>query len=224
MVFAPKPGKQGLFTLRRGMQTLIDALGQKLQRHCRLNEPVLSLARAKDKWRVRTPQTTYEADVVFAALPAPQMASLLPDMPAIECLSLDLVHLGFSSLKHPFPGYGYLVPSTEQESLMGMIFDSEVFPHQREGAKFTAIVRPGGASKEIALRALSSHLHIDTPPDWIEMNHAKEAIPQYRLGHLEKMRAAEQKLSNLYLLGNYIDGSSVDHCIGRSTRMVKHFF
>lgn len=206
-----------LFTLKRGMQSLVDALTKKLQADILLDTEVVSL----DRGQVVTTRGTFGADAIFSALPVHSLGALLPDMPKIASASLTVVNIGFSHPVMTKNGYGYLVPSKEKEELLGMIFDSEVFGGP--GCKLTAMVRPSAKCPEkAALEGLSRHLGIRSSPDRLEVHHAHRAIPQLDVGQKAMLLSWEASLKNFFILGNYMDGPGVEQCVARSEKMIRN--
>ncbi len=215
-----------LFTLKRGMQSLIDAIVAQLNIEIVTDVEVDVLYKKRHgEWRVESKNGSFSADVVFSALPAHALRRLFPGMPAIDSASLNLVNLGFRERPAVMKtGYGYLVPTDQKkESLLGMIWDSELFGG---ACRMTAMVRADAPSpKDVVLDALRRHLGIHLLPDCMEVHKADEAIAQLGVGQKEKLLAWEQSLtSDLYLAGNYLDGASVEQCIARSEKAVKQFF
>lgn len=64
-------------------------------------------------------------------------------------------------------------------------------------------------------------------PDAISYKLAVNAIPQYGVGHLERMANLEKallgKLPNFRFAGNYLSGVSVDQCIARSKQIAEEW-
>lgn len=211
-----------LFTLKNGMESLVHALSSNLKTEILLDTTVSSLKKEGIGWMVETNRGVFAADALFSALPAHALRSLLPSMPEIASASLTVVNLGFSKPILPKSGYGYLVPSMEKEDLLGMIFDSAIFGGN--GCLMTAMVRPSSPCPEaVVLDALERHLKVSSSPDRILIHRAEQAIPQFALGQQKALRSWEACLSDLYLLGNYLDGPAVEQCIARSETMVNHF-
>lgn len=217
-----KPFPGSLFTLKQGMESLVDALFCRLKANILLNTEVISLAKQPGGWLVETKEDAFRADALFSALPAPSLSSLMPGMPKIPSASLTVVNLGFFDLALSKSGYGYLVPSLEREEVLGMIFDSDLFGGS--GCRLTAMVRPTAKNPEEAvLGALSRHLQIRRRPDRIETHRATEAIPQLGIGQKQALLRWEASLDDFFLLGNFCEGPGVEQCVARSEIMVNKF-
>lgn len=148
---------KGLFTLKQGMDTLIHELHKRL--------PIEIIFNCGSNHP--------PADLTINALPPP-----------VPKKSLWVVNIAFSGHVLTRTGYGYLIPTQEKESLLGMIFDSSIFPEQNKGTTcLTAMVRAEEKEPLLAtLSALNRHLGISAPPIYSSAFFAKEAIPQFEVG------------------------------------------
>jgi len=76
----------------------------------------------------------------------------------------------------------------------------------------------------MTLKDLKNILNIEDKPEFIRIIRQPRAIPQYTLGHQERINTIKMELINipgLYLAGNYINGVSVGHCIAEATKLAK---
>ncbi len=166
--FSSSKKAKGLFTLKGGMETLIQTLAKRLNIDFVLNCPVETISQHE----VFAGGKTWGADHVISALP-----------PNLPYKSIWVVHLAFSQNVLPKKGFGYLVPSKEKEGLLGCVFDSAIFPEPKKETRLTAMVRSECESPlETALDALSRHLKIRTQPVYTSAFLAKHAIPQFEVG------------------------------------------
>jgi len=159
---------------------------------------------------------------------------------AIEYVPVVIVFAGFDrgAVRTRLDGFGFLIPSREAGrggySLLGSIWSSAIFPGRApEGkAAFTNILGGGRNSTileysdreliEMTLRDLRSILTIEERPHYLRIVRQPRAIPQYTLGHGDRIEAIEkglQQIPGLYLAGNYIKGVSLGHCIAEATRL-----
>jgi len=186
---SPKQAK-GLFTLPNGMETLIHALQKQLPIEIVLNCKVESIG---DRQVIAGGKTWY-ADQIISTLPSARPAK-----------SLWVVHLSFEGPVLRKRGFGYLVPSQEKESVLGMIWDSAIFPQQNQGneTRLTAMVREEEKEPlQAALRALALHLGIKAQLSHSSLFYAQNAIPQFEVG------------------GPFSEGISVEDCIRRSFQII----
>ncbi len=215
---SPKPKKvHGLFTLKNGMQQLIETLAKKLDIEIVCNCEVESI----QKNEVHARGKSWSADQIFSALPASVIGRLLGTPFTMN--SMWVVNLVFEGPCLAKKGFGYLVPTQEKQSLLGMIWDSSVFPQQnlQNETRLTAMVREEEKDPlNRTLNAARQHLDIQKEPLKCSISHAIQAIPQFEVGYWQKISLFEKQAYPLILLGNYIEGVSVEDCIQRSKRMI----
>ena len=203
-----KKKQKGLFTLIGGLQTLIDRLVERGRGEIHLNTPLESL----------------NNEHTILALPAPAAANLFQEDSVVRAfflsvpsVSLTVVNIAFKEKVLNREGFGYLVPSKEKEEIMGVVFDSSLFPNQnREGeTRLTAFLRQGG--EEEALSGLQRHLGIQETPTTLRVKTYPHAVPQYRVGHLKRVETFENHLKQHYphvtCIGNYLRGVSLNACV-----------
>ncbi|NGX45038.1 MAG: Protoporphyrinogen oxidase [Chlamydiae bacterium] len=201
-----------LFSLKGGTKALVDALASRIARHQRAD--VISLKEGM----VETTQGSEQFDQVICALPPKQLPRLLPiTMEEIEMRSVDILQLGFKRDLLPVKGFGYLVPTCEGKQVMGCIFDSSIFPQQnrsKEETRLTVMVRPNQNTMEAILKELKEQIGVTAKPDFCALHHLHEAIPQYNVGHRERIATLKEQLPPWCLLaGNYLTGASVNACV-----------
>jgi oxygen-dependent protoporphyrinogen oxidase len=132
-----------------------------------------------------------------------------------------------SSVGYQLSGSGYLVPRKEQQILAGCTWISEKWEGRApkglalfrvfignadNGAELVA--RPG--LLEAAERELRTTLRMSDPALWSDIKLWKKAIPQYEIGHLDrvaKIRDLLKGLPNIKVIGAAFDGSGVPDCI-----------
>jgi oxygen-dependent protoporphyrinogen oxidase len=76
----------------------------------------------------------------------------------------------------------------------------------------------------MTMKDLRTILDIVEKPGFVRVIRQPRAIPQYTLGHQERINTIKRELLNipgLYLAGNYINGVSVGHCIAEATKLAK---
>lgn len=168
LLTAPKK-EGGLFTLKGGMETLIHALEKNLQMDVLLNCPAEIRGH-----EVLADGKIWRGDQIISALPL-----------ALPKRSIWVVNLAFQGDVLTKKGFGYLVPSQEGESILGVVFDSVIFPEQNKGneTRLTAMIREEeGEPLTAALSALRRHLRIQEEPIFSSCFLAKDAIAQMEVG------------------------------------------
>ena len=132
-------------------------------------------------------------------------------------------------------GFGFLSPTREDASVLGTVWDSCVFPHQAVEGRYLsedrASVMMGGRRnpdvaswspqqlRDEAMRSLEADTGVPSSvaPDEVNTWVAAEAIPQYTVGHLDRMAALQQGLSQtapwMRILGNSYYGVGAAACL-----------
>ena len=212
-----------------GTQVLIDRMGSELRRdRVRLSTPVTALTRKGDQWVVASAQSTDAYDAVLIATPAHITRGLLapisPRMAALHELEATSALITAFAFSQDFPlprGFGFLVPAGESNRLLAATFVDQKYadrvPENSRllraffgGASDAALAdQPDEAVAALALRELEAVLGPLPSPDFHVVRRWPLSLPQYAVGHLERMAELErlrQAQPNLWLLGNTYRG------------------
>ncbi|WP_210396355.1 protoporphyrinogen oxidase [Motiliproteus sediminis] len=221
-----------------GMQVMTDTLGDRLGDALCTGVSVDILEQTADGWCARAGEQQWSAEEVVLALPAKACAQLLePLLPALPELfdaipypAVASVSLGFrkSQVAHPLDGFGFLIPRITGVETLGVLFPSSVFPNRApEGHCLLTAFIGGTLNPELAdlgddevtrrvLRDIRPLLGIEGEPAVISVNRWREAIPQYTLGHLERLASIDgllKSLPGLHTRANWREGISVADCV-----------
>ena len=243
--------RYGLFaSFRHGMQTLVDALADRLPTGAvRLQTPVRSVRHNPDTQRwIVSPQACpgprsgdgpdLEADALCLALTAPQAARLLtgldPELAAglhdIPYASSAVVTLACdrADIAHPLNGMGFVVPAVEQRNLIACSFSSVKFAGRAPDGMVLLRAFVGGVLQQeqalwsdaklqdAVLQDLRQLLGLTGKPALCHVSRHPSAMPQYHVGHLERIKRLEtaaQRWPGLALAGNAYHGVGVPDCI-----------
>jgi oxygen-dependent protoporphyrinogen oxidase len=235
----PEIPLSAIFSFKHGVEQLPQALIRQLPAKIHTSQEAREILFEGDEIIVRTEDTSFTADYLFCALPVMETSKLFErhvpeiakELAKVPSEGIAVVNFGYDRAVLPVQGFGYLTPTYGHEEILGVVFDSSVFSeHNRkeEETRLTIKIEETGKSEdhyvEAALRGIRRHLNISETPKAISMKRALRAIPQYGVGHLEKMADLDQqfqnKLSRCSLVGNYLSGVSVDQCILRAKQMV----
>lgn len=230
-----------LCTFDGGLQTLVDGLARALGPAAHTNAKVEGLQPGHGGWRVSVRENGRQAELlasqVVLTTPAYVAAGLLrpldePLAALVEGIAyapIAVVHLGFAPGSTPAPdGFGFLVPGLEKRRLLGVIHASTVFPFRAEGGRVLYTCMVGGARQpelvkldEEALVALAREelrelAGVTASPSFTEVIRWTRGIPQYNVGHLERVAAIDaalKRLPGLHLTGNAYKGVGINDCI-----------
>ena len=231
-----------------GMQTLIDALAQRLPEGAlRLRTPVRSLApRPGGGWRLALGDgTQLDADAVVLATPSFVTADLLRPLDAgvaallagIDYASSAIVTLGYAraEVPHPLDGFGFVVPAVERRMAIAGSFTSVKYAGRAPAGQVLLRVFLGGALAApvvdlddgalltAARRELAELLGVTAPPSLTRVQRHRRAMPQYAVGHLERVAAIEAgvaRLGAVAVAGSAYRGVGVPDCIHSGERAV----
>ncbi len=246
------------FSFQGGMQVLPLALAESLGEMVVLHSKVTALqditldettpADEPDARRFRIEflhqdqSSEVEADVVILTVPAGTAAPLVQpfshdashDLRGIQYPPVASVFLGYriEQIMRPLDGFGFLIPTKEQRSILGCLWSSSLFPGRSPSghAGLTAFV--GGSRQpelaelsesdlvELVTRELETIMQIRGKPVYWRVTKWPLAIPQYEIGHLARMEAIgrfEQEHPGLFLSGNYRGGISVGDCVANAS-------
>ncbi|MBZ0256017.1 protoporphyrinogen oxidase [bacterium] len=249
-----KPRSKNLCSFIDGMIELPRAITAALGDSLRLNAPVQKIERSESgAWRVfvEGDETPIEGAAIIATAPAYTLGDLLKEqIPATAEYFKTIVYnrmvvmgLGFkrSDVEHPCDGFGFLVPRRQGPRFLGSIWSSTLFPLRAPGGRLAFTCFIGGGLDPEAYDASDDDLRstvmrdlritIGAKADPVAEHIARwyKAIPQYPVGHHDKLQRLEQELKDvpgLYLTGNFMRGVSVNDCIrnARQTADAAHQF
>ncbi len=232
----------GSFSFRGGMQTLTDALGSAIRR-VETSVCVQRIERgAQAPWTVtatREGETVVRrAKAVVIAIPSYAASGLVRDLAPCAAMGLSAIEYApiasiatayrRDDIADPLAGFGFLVPKVERRPILGSLFSSSMFDGRAPTGTALLTSFVGGrrapdlpTMDDAELGTLVHHelaalVGARNAPLWTAITRWSHAIPQYNLGHRERLRPvddAERALPGLYLCGNYRGGISVGDCI-----------
>jgi oxygen-dependent protoporphyrinogen oxidase len=157
---------------------------------------------------------------------------------SIEYAPVAVVSLGYrkKDVGHSLNGFGFLVPRSAGIRVLGSVWNSSLFPGRApEGqALLTSFV--GGATDSAAAalepqelaalvhREISPVLSIESAPIFSNVTIWPRALPQYNLGHGDRLAAVAKACSRfpgLWLTGNYLQGPAVGSCVDHALAVAK---
>ena len=241
---APNSTPQPLFTsLRNGMQELVDTLVAALPRYAlRVKQSAVSLQRANNEWQLGSSDRNEKFDAVILAVPAPFAGALLLNLSPqaasllakIQYTSSAAVLLAYDKAKLP-PGFGFLVPASENKKMLACTFVHNKFSHRAPQGKvllrcfFSSARMPELLNrreedlKDFARQELKEVLGLEGEPQFAQVFRWRYGLPQYETGHLDRAAEIEKELKQLrglYLIGNSLHGIGVPDCIRSAKQAV----
>jgi protoporphyrinogen/coproporphyrinogen III oxidase len=185
-------------------------------------------------WRVRI--RTHHSDgsewlhasAVVVACPPHRV---LPDLfPAIEYSSSTVVALAYkrSDVKHPLNAFGFLVPKLERKNVAACTFVGSKWPNRTP--EHIALLRcfVGGTlaptNSQLVKDELREKLGITAEPLFERVWPWPNSMPQYTIGHAQRMEIVEGMLADLpglHLVGNAYQGVGMPDCVRMAQQVAK---
>lgn len=220
-----------------GLGRLATAVADDLGDVVRTSTRAALVERVGTAWRITlVGGRAMVVDGLVVATPAPAAARLLrfaaPDvsaeLAAVETASVAIVTFAFprAALRDAPPGSGFLVPATEGRLMKACTLSSAKWAALGRGD--VAVVRcsvgragdpPSAADDEIVHRLLGelrASIGVSVPPVDTRVTRWPDALPQYAVGHLDRVAridAGVSALPGLALAGATYGGVGVPACI-----------
>ena len=229
-VFAGLPG---------GLGRLPAAVARASEAEVRLGTMVRGLSRTERGWRLVTGSAAEPGellvDAVVLAVPAAPAARLLHDVAPHAAAEIGLTpyaSVGIVTLvldgPTPGSGSGYLVPAVEGRTTKAVTFTSRKWRHDAGGPAVvrTSVGRAGDAATlqrdddelvAVVLAEMSEAIGPLPPLRAARVTRWGGGLPQYGVGHLDRVRSARGVLSalpGLAVAGAAYDGVGVPACVG----------
>lgn len=227
-------------TLKNGLGILIDSLTSRLDgfkdTHIRKGVRVSGISKKGALYEIALEgEPSITADAVVVAAPAYSASALLSGLDSdlaqklltIPYVSTATVSIAFKKkeIRHPLNGFGFVVPKTEGRKIMAATWTSVKFKYRSPedsvlircfvgGSKNAELVSLNDGEMVGMVRAeLKEIMGVDAEPVLARVYRWRNSMPQYTIGHEERIAAIEEKVA--HYPGLYITGSAY-HGIGIS--------
>ena len=227
-----------------GIQELTDATVNALKGNVQNGSAVTGLKAIEGGWELRLADgTNFDAEVVVSAAPAHVLKELtwsldgeLSELLAgIPYAPMNVICFGYEEgkVEHDLNGFGYLIPKKEGCEILGTLWDSSIFPARAPEGHVMLRSMMGGATnpaaielsdaevKERTMAELKKIMGISADPDFARIFRHPRAIPQYIVGHAERLAAIDVKLkahAGLILTGNAFFGIGLNDCVNAANK------
>ena len=248
MLARPQPRDKKLhslfMTLKSGLAEMVDAAMQHSPDVAfRSGETVTAFAPTESGWHIGCESGfSLDADSVVFATPAsitarflkpvaPEAAEQLEKIRYVSTATVTLAYRreGFS---HALDGFGFVVPKTENKSILACTWTSSKFPHRAPEDHVMLRCYLGGALQEdiaeleedaiagLVQKDLKNIMGIGEQPVFVKVFHNKKANVQYQVGHAALIESVQNALSaapGVFLTGSAYTGIGIPDCIQNGT-------
>jgi oxygen-dependent protoporphyrinogen oxidase len=247
----PLSPKLRLWSFKAGMRVLVETLAARLAAPPHLGVPARTLevtaAGGRPLWQVHAEgRDALAADVVVLTCPAARQAAMLADLDeeladlllTIPYVALAVVSLGYKreGILRPVAGHGFIAPRVGRRELLGVEYSSNLWPERAPDGCILLRALCGGWHRPEVMRwdddrlsmvvrqELRQTLGILRRPVMMRIARWDPALPQYTVGHLERIHRIEQRAARhpgLFLGGSAFRGIAINDCIEDSEYLAR---
>ncbi len=229
-----------LWSLRGGMRTLVEQLAASLRQSPEYGVAIRSIRRSADAkgWILHGEgNDSFEADAVILTCPAWKQAEILAGLD--EGLSAQIAEIPYNrvavialafrqgDVPMSTDGFGFIAPQSHRRDLLGVQWCSSIYPGRAPDGTILLRAMAGGwhradvvdwndAKLIGAMRVeLRLAMNITAEPIFHKIIRWNRAIPQYHLGHADRVGKIEAhcaKHTGLFLGGNAYRGVALNDC------------
>jgi len=232
-----------LQSFREGNETLVRALANKLGAALLTSTCVAGVSRQNDgsfqiRLENRNGVESVSANSLVLATPTDitgrLLAALDPSfespLTSVDYAAVAVVSLGYrrEDINHSLNGFGFLVPRSAGLRVLGSVWNSSLFPGRTPEGHVLLTSFVGGttdpAAAKLQSEELTSLVHreiapllsMKSEPIFFNVTIWPRALPQYNLGHADRLAALSRLCSRfpgLWLTGNYLRGPAIGSCV-----------
>jgi len=232
-----------MISFKDGMKVLPEAIANHLGSKVKLNAEVVSIKKTSDgnygvTYNEGEQSLTLLTDIVLSTIPAYTAGELFghfndglkKHLAAVYYPPVLVLYLAYNKddIGQPLDGFGFLIPSKEEKSFLGAIWNSVIFPNRAEDNKASFTLFIGGSRNpgfiyddeeeliKTVKREFEELMKIKGEPVHLAKRFWEKAIPQYTIGYVEHENYIdhfEKDNRGIFLSGNYRGGISVGDCI-----------
>jgi oxygen-dependent protoporphyrinogen oxidase len=235
-----RPGK--MWSFAGGLRVLVETLTAQLKIAPILGVGIRSIRKEGDDrrplWRIQADgQDSWDADAVVLTCPAHQQAKIVGELDhdlamqigAIPYNRIAVVALGYRQTDVPTPldGFGYIAPQNTRRDLLGVQWCSSIYPQRAPDGCVLLRAMCGGWHRadivdwdnqrllQAVRKELQLAMNVRAEPMFHKIVRWDKAIPQYHLGHLDRVARIEGRMTQhpgLFLGGNAYRGVALNDC------------
>jgi len=237
------PPRTFFISMKNGMAQLTDALAEIIGRErIKTNQEVKTVVKKDqgynlqmaDGQQLQADQLVMSSEAFATASMikdlAPQLAMTLEQIPYVSSSIVSLVFRREDILR-PLDTYGFIVPRIEGRKIMATTWTSVKWPHRAPEGKLLMRSFVGGAQQPeladldddeilaLVRGELKEIVGITAKPEQVWIHRWPQGMPQYTLGHQERLGKIDQyadTLPGLHLTGAGYRGIGIPDCINNA--------
>ena len=241
-----RKGKRRVFVLRGGMNVLIRAIEERLSEEVvRYEQKVGAVTYNSGIFEVSLESgeilsskslfvaTSGSTSATFLESLDPKLAEMLN---SVRYAPLAVVHCSVNGDQClPPKAFGILFPSGKAAKVLGVMFNSCLFPHTAPRGKHLLTVCVGGVEgmhvckeSDISLQGTVREELLDKlslrDPEFLSIVRWERAIPQYEIGFsniVDRLKLVEQQFPGLHFIGSEIGGVGVPDRVRKASNAVE---
>lgn len=229
-----------------GVEELIHGLARSVGESLRTSAPLSALEETEAGYTLRLAGGgVVRADSVVLACPPRESARLVAgldstlaaELRSIESAPLAVISLGYVREQTPaLDGFGFLVPRRQGPRALGVLWESSIFPNRAPQGRALLRVMIGGAldpdavnlaDRELvdaARRDLATTIGLTAQPELVRIARHTLGIPQYTVGHLDRLARIDERLARhpgLRVAGNGYRGVAINSCVAEAFELAE---
>ena len=235
------PKRTMFLTLKAGLGEWVDCLRGKIgDEVISLKRRVMKVKRTeKGNYQIQLSSgTSLETDAVILATPAfitakmveeidPKLSEILLTIPYVSSATVSLAYRR-SQIRHPLDGFGFIIPRKEKRKIMASTWTSVKFNYRAPENHVLLRAFIGGANNEqlvsldddemlrIIREELKDIMGVEGDPILTKIYRWEKSMPQYLVGHLEKVARMEERTNlqpGLFLTGCAYKGIGISDSV-----------
>ncbi|PER22070.1 MULTISPECIES: protoporphyrinogen oxidase [Bacillus] len=240
--------KKGIFqTVKTGLESIVESLEVKIHEGTVMKGTrIEKIAKLADVYTITLSNgKEIEADAIVMAASHKVLPSMFAqykqfrffrNMPSTSVANVALA-FPKSAIQRDIDGTGFVVSRNSDYTITACTWTHKKWPHTTPEGKVLLrcyVGRPGDEAiveqtdeeiVQLVLEDLQKTMDITMDPDFTMVSRWKEAMPQYTVGHNERMKKLttfmEKELPGIYLAGSSYAGSGLPDCIEQGEKAAK---
>ncbi|MBE4906722.1 protoporphyrinogen oxidase [Bacillus luteolus] len=250
----PKTGTEGqepkgmFLTISSGLQSLVEKIEEKLDSGSVIKGIRVEKIEKRHKGYLvhLNNGTVLDADSIILATPHQVTVDILQDyhfatpLKEMPSTSVATVALAFpeDAIKKDIDGTGFVVSRKNDYTITACTWTHKKWPHSTPKGKVLLRCYVGKSGDEaivdqtdeeiikVVLDDLTKTMDIDSQPEFTMVTRWKDSMPQYTVGHKERIENLKQhmrdELPGVFLAGSSYSGLGIPDCIDQGEEAVSH--